>query len=248
MDQAALPRFFELFTLSPTEIQLEILSHCSVADLVCVSLASHSLRALVLPHIPAKPSLLMVEQLGSSPCWDCEEKASKEEPLVQHESPARPCPCTNHKGVRYDPRMHRRKIHSFMDAPRYGYWNYASRRYSSNHATCQVPRCKKHCACISCPLFTRLRGWMGDDLRYCSQCEKFTRRLKKYKGRCEYKPDYLAILRLRSSLQREQACMVNPKFGKRPTITGPGPVGFLGDAGGGRDGEPMELAMRLIMG
>ncbi|CAG9948108.1 unnamed protein product [Clonostachys rosea f. rosea IK726] len=44
------------------------------------------------------------------------------------------------------------------------------------------------------------------------------------------------------------ACMVNPKFGKRPTITGPGPVGFLGDAGGGRDGEPMELAMRLIMG
>lgn len=195
MEQTALPRFFELFTLSPTEIQLEILSHCSLADLVCVSLASHSLRSLVLPHIPPKPSLLMVEQLGSSPCWDCEEKASKEEPLVQHQNPARPCPCTNHKGVRYDPRMHRRKIHDFMDAPRYGYWNYGSRRYASNHATCQVPRCKKHCACISCPLFTRLRGWMGDDLRYCSQCEKFTRRLKKYKGRCKYKPGYLRNFR-----------------------------------------------------
>jgi hypothetical protein len=37
-------------------------------------------------------------------------------------------------------------------------------------------------------LFTRLRVWMGDDQRYCSQCTKFTQRLKKNKGRCEYKP------------------------------------------------------------
>lgn len=41
--------------------------------------------------------------------------------------------------------------------------------------------------------------------------------------------------------------MVKPKFGERPTTTGPGPVGSLGDAGGGKDGEPMELTMRLIM-
>ncbi|CAG9962890.1 unnamed protein product [Clonostachys byssicola] len=43
------------------------------------------------------------------------------------------------------------------------------------------------------------------------------------------------------------ACMVKPKSGKRPTITGPGPVVFLGDAGGGKDGELTELIMRLIM-
>ncbi|EXF78028.1 F-box domain-containing protein [Colletotrichum fioriniae PJ7] len=114
---------FAIFTKLPPELQLEILSHCQQNDLICISLASHSLRAMMLPLIPAKPSLLSYDQVHPPEALKCE------------------CGDTSAIGVVQDKYWHRRKRHVYKS--------------------------------------------MGD-LRYCAECQKFTKRpqTKKYKGRC----------------------------------------------------------------
>ncbi|KAK1993930.1 F-box domain-containing protein [Colletotrichum falcatum] len=59
------------------------------------------------------------------------------------------------------------------------------REHPPDHPVCRRRGCA-HCMCVSCPLHARLGGWMGEGLRYCSKCRKFTRRewTKKYNGRC----------------------------------------------------------------
>ncbi|KAJ0123741.1 F-box domain-containing protein [Diaporthe amygdali] len=68
----ALSQFsFSFFIRLPAELQLEILSHCQQNDLICLSLSSHSLRALTLPLIPAKPWLLSYDQIHPSDAIQC---------------------------------------------------------------------------------------------------------------------------------------------------------------------------------
>ncbi|KZL88269.1 f-box domain-containing protein [Colletotrichum incanum] len=164
-----------LFAKLPAEIQLEILSYCQQNDLVCLSLASHFFRTITLFLIPKKPSLQSYDQ-NLPP-----------EALF--------CTCGNDRpvGVELNIYAHRRGRHNYIvkhtargmqDNGTCSNWS-PCRAYPPQHAVCQRQWCK-HCTCISCPLYVRLRGWMGEDLRYCSVCRKFTNRAwtKKYHGRC----------------------------------------------------------------
>lgn len=167
---------FSLFFQFPPEIQLEILNHCSRIDLICLSLTGHDLRSLTLPLIPSKPSLILVDQLESNV-----QHLSNPLGLAVTQSQICNQDCTKGKDVVYEPQSHRHNRHYFNDHR----ICWPCRNYPSEHPTCQVPRCKRHCACISCPLYMRLRGWMGKR-RYCSQCRKFTTRTKKQNGRCMF--------------------------------------------------------------
>ncbi|OBR07982.1 F-box domain-containing protein [Colletotrichum higginsianum IMI 349063] len=184
-----LPHFSQfsaaLFSRLPPEIRLEILSHCQQNDLICLSLSSHYFRNLTSPLIPSKPSLLSCDQ------------------NVPQETLA--CSCGNDRvsEVVHNVDAHRRKRHSYI-VKRIDHGDglagsnnnnnnnnnicmegWPCRTYPPQHEMCRRPWCK-HCACISCPLYTRLRGWMGQDRRYCSVCRTFTKRAwtKKYNGRC----------------------------------------------------------------
>ena len=160
---------FTLFRQFPPEIQLEVLKQCARNDLVCLSLTSHEFHLLATPLITSKPRLEWVDQLGSTAD-------------VPHGCPKGRSNCEGMRGkdLHYNAWHHRRKQHSLVSG-RVCYW---CTYYPDDHPSCNVPYCKKHCLCISCPLFTRLRGWMGDR-KYCSDCRKFTVRLKKNKGRCK---------------------------------------------------------------
>lgn len=166
---------FTLFPRFPPEVQLTILSLCNRNDLVCLSLTSHYFQALVTPLITSKPKLEWVDQLRSTAD-------------VPHGCPVDDSSrfyCSNCAGVRgrniyYNSRMHgcRRRSTPARICFKCG-------TYPQDHPICNVPFCKKHCQCISCPLFIRLRGFMGER-RYCSKCRVFTTRYKKHKGRCMY--------------------------------------------------------------
>jgi hypothetical protein len=164
------PESFTLFSKFPAEIQLMILNHCSRLDLVCLSLTGPDFRALTLPIIRGKPRLTWVDQLGFTP--------GSSSPCVGQTGHGM-CLSGKDKQVLYSPMSHRRKCHEVH----YTAICWGCRQYSKEHPTCQVPRCKKHCTCISCPLFVRLRGWMGDR-KYCASCNLFTTRTKKNNGRC----------------------------------------------------------------
>lgn len=166
---------FTLFPRFPPEIQLTILNLCNRNDLVCLSLTSHYFRALVTPLINSKPELEWVDQLGSTP--DVPHGCP-----VDHSSPFYRSNCEGVRGsnVYYNSRMHRGKRHS--TAARICF---KCGKYPQDHPICKAPFCKKHCLCISCPLFIKLRGFMGER-RYCSKCRVFTTRYKKHKGRCMY--------------------------------------------------------------
>ncbi|KAK1982968.1 F-box domain-containing protein [Colletotrichum cereale] len=167
-----------LFTKLPAEIRLEILSCCPQNDLICLSLSSHYFRELTLPLITKVPPLHLCDQ--NLP------------PGVI------PCVCGNDRPmwVEHSPRDHRKRQHAYAIKPVATCSSYPDgcicRRgssfwgvYAPEHPVCRRPGCR-HCMCISCPLYARLRGWMGKDLRYCSKCRKFTKRewTKKYNGRC----------------------------------------------------------------
>lgn len=53
---------------------------------------------------------------------------------------------------------------------------------------CKVRAYKDHCECFNQPLWKRLEGWMrhskGQDFRYCSRCNMFTKRKRWHNGRC----------------------------------------------------------------
>ncbi|KAK1633653.1 hypothetical protein BDP81DRAFT_434215 [Colletotrichum phormii] len=157
-----------LFTKLPPELRLEILSHCQQNDLICMSLASCSLRAMMLPMIPAKPSLLSYDQVHPPEVLKCE------------------CGDTSAVGVVQEIYWHRKKRHVYKYAePPRRCSNWAPcRPYAADHAICRRQWCR-HCSCTTCPLYARLRESMGDR-RYCAECQKFTKRprTKKYKGRC----------------------------------------------------------------
>lgn len=53
-------------------------------------------------------------------------------------------------------------------------------------AKCRTGWQSKHCECFTRyqKLYVRLREWMPKGLRYCGQCQKFTRRKKGQEGRC----------------------------------------------------------------
>ncbi|KAL0930138.1 F-box domain-containing protein [Colletotrichum truncatum] len=164
---------FSLFAKLPPELQLEIFSNCQQNDLICISLASHSLRALSLPLIPAKPSLLLYDQTQAQGALKCK------------------CGNDSLAGIGQDNLAHRKRRHVHVHNSKYdlsharGCTNWSPcRNYGPDHPLCRQRWCK-HCLCTSCPLYTRLRGWMGDQ-KYCLQCRKFTNRMqtKKYKGRC----------------------------------------------------------------
>lgn len=183
----ALSQFsFSLFVKLPTELQLEILSHCRTNDLICLSLSSHSLRDLTLPLVPCRPSLLSFDQAFPTGAIECS------------------CGDKTMISVSQDAKSHRERRHVYMyeRKDRFGqnvrryHRNYPPHRhecqnrsscriYSADHPICHQRRCT-HCSCTTCPLHVRLRGWMGDR-KFCPQCRKFTVRsqTKKYKGRCE---------------------------------------------------------------
>lgn len=168
---------FTLFPKFPPEIQLEILKQCTRNDLVCLSVTCHDFRTFTTPLITDKPKLEWVDQLGS---MDDVPHACLVDESDRDYRPG--CKGPYDKDLLCNPFMHRHKRHTFR-----------GRRpicrkcefYPENHPSCSVPFCKKHCLCISCPLFIRLRGWMGKR-RYCGECRKFTNRLKKNNGRCKY--------------------------------------------------------------
>lgn len=55
---------FALFQQFPPEIQLQVLYQCNQNDLVCLALASRSLRYLASPFLPSKPMLSSVDIQG----------------------------------------------------------------------------------------------------------------------------------------------------------------------------------------
>ncbi|KAK1674248.1 hypothetical protein BDP55DRAFT_705140 [Colletotrichum godetiae] len=143
---------FAIFARLPPELQLEILSHCQQNDLICMSLASHSFRAMMLPLIPGKTLAT----------------------LLRPSSPPRSAQV----------RMRKRHVYKYAEPPRRcSNWT-PCRSYATEHTMCRRQWCR-HCSCTTCPLYARLRRSMGD-LRYCAECQKFTKRprTKKYKGRC----------------------------------------------------------------
>lgn len=157
---------FSLFGDFPVEIQLEIFTHLGTNDLICLSLTSHAFHDYLTPRLPSKPSLLSVDQTRFvNGC--------------AHGSGSDCYPDTAPATLRYDPSLHRRIEHAF-ESGQYG-WCWKCRVYPSFHPKCQVYGCKKHCTCISCPLYIRLRKWfpVGDGRRFCPDCRKFTKRTKK---------------------------------------------------------------------
>ncbi|KAH7179098.1 F-box domain-containing protein [Fusarium flagelliforme] len=164
---------FTLFRQFPPEIQLEVLKQCARNDLVCLSLTSHELRLLSTPLITSKPKLEWVDQLGSTA--DVPHGCPLDKSEMDYRST---CEGVRGKELHYNSWQHRRKRHTVS-----GRVCYPCNYYPDDHPECSVPYCKKHCLCISCPLFTRLRGWMGER-KYCSDCRKFTIRHKRNKGRC----------------------------------------------------------------
>lgn len=180
----ALSQFsLSLFDKLPAELQLEILSHCQTNDLICLSLSSHSLRDLMLPLIPSRPSLLSFDQALPAGAIQCS------------------CGNKTMTGVSQNAISHRKRRHIYMyeKKDRFGEnvrLNYpphgrkcqnhsACRNYPADHPICPQRRCT-HCSCTTCPLHVRLRGWMGDR-KFCPHCRRFTVRsqTKRYKGRCE---------------------------------------------------------------
>jgi hypothetical protein len=51
-----------------------------------------------------------------------------------------------------------------------------TRSYGSDHCECFSRKYKLH---------SRLRSWMPKGLNYCGDCDKFTKRKRQHKGRCE---------------------------------------------------------------
>ncbi|KAJ1329930.1 F-box-like domain-containing protein [Microdochium nivale] len=164
-----------LFARLPAELILHILSFCPRNDLICLSLASHYFRHLTLPMVPTRPPLQLYDQNLPS------DKIA--------------CACGNSApiGVEMNVYAQRKRRHEYVyeSGHRYKggssdchYWGSKCREYFADHV-CKQRGCR-HCVCISCPLYVRLRSWFGDDLRYCTKCRQFTRRewTKKYKGRC----------------------------------------------------------------
>lgn len=49
-------------------------------------------------------------------------------------------------------------------------------RYASNHCECFVMKDKLH---------NRLTNWMPEGVKYCKQCQMFTKRKRQHKGKCE---------------------------------------------------------------
>lgn len=167
---------FTLFHKFPPELKLDILSFCTRNDLVCLSLTGPDMRNLVAPLIPSKPNLTWADQLGPTP-----DVPSECRDPYHNNIPRRPdCDGPREREVVYSPISHRFRRHEYS-----GKICYRCRNYPSAHPVCNVSYCKKHCACISCPLFMRLRGWMGDR-KYCAECNQFTTRIKRNNGRCTY--------------------------------------------------------------
>ncbi|KAJ9417811.1 hypothetical protein QL093DRAFT_2420620 [Fusarium oxysporum] len=174
---SASPEPFTLFHKFPPELKLEILNFCSRNDLVCLSLTGPDMRNLVTPLIPSKPNLTWVDQLGPTP-----DVPSECRDPYHNNIPRRPgCDGAREQQVIYFPTGHRFRRHEYRGCK----VCYRCRMYPTDHPVCNVSYCKKHCACISCPLFMRLRGWMGDR-KYCAECNQFTTRTKRNNGRCTH--------------------------------------------------------------
>jgi hypothetical protein len=174
---AASPEPFTLFHKFPPELKLEILNLCSRNDLICLSLTGPDMRNLVTPLIPSKPNLTWVDQLGPTPDVPSECR----DPYHNNIPRRSDCGGAREQEVIYFPTSHRFRRHEYRGCK----ICYRCRTYPTDHPVCNVPYCKKHCACISCPLFMRLRGWMGDR-KYCAECNQFTCRTKRNNGRCTY--------------------------------------------------------------
>ncbi|KAF5639000.1 f-box domain protein [Fusarium sp. NRRL 52700] len=174
---SASPELFTLFHKFPPELKLDILGFCSRNDLVCLSLTGSEMRNLVAPLIPNKPNLTWVDQLGST----ADVPSECPDVLRNNTLNKRGCVDARDRTVVYSPIRHRYGRHEYTGCRVCS----GCRTYPSNHPVCSVSYCKKHCACISCPLFMRLRGWMGDR-KYCAECNQFTTRTKRNNGRCTH--------------------------------------------------------------
>jgi hypothetical protein len=217
---------FTYFRKFPPEIQLEILKQCSRNDIVCFSLTSHDFRALTKPLITSKPHLEWVDQLGSTA--DIPDACPGDRGG---------CDGIRDKELKYDARMHRYKRHNTgVPYPKC----YSCMFYPKDHPACKVAYCKKHCMCISCPLFVRLRGWMAER-RYCSTCRMFTARNKKNKGRCMYTATASHV-----ATNASQVHMEYQRYARHQTTTGHIKRGYRMDVVGGGNGVPVILIMRRI--
>ncbi|KAL5598171.1 hypothetical protein FOVSG1_002176 [Fusarium oxysporum f. sp. vasinfectum] len=174
---SASPEPFTLFHKFPPELKLEILNFCSRNDLVCLSLTGPDMRNLVTPLIPSKPNLTWVDQLGPTPDVPSECR----DPYHNNIPRRSDCDGAREQEVIYFPTGHRFRRHEYRGCK----VCYRCRMYPIDHPVCNVSYCKKHCACISCPLFMRLRGWMGDR-KYCAECNQFTTRTKRNNRRCTH--------------------------------------------------------------
>lgn len=203
----------------PTELNLHILSYCQRNDLICLSLTSHYFRDLVLPMVPKRLSLELYDQNIASQDLRC--GCGEKLPTA----------------VERDPRAHRRRQHHFrFEHGTRPHYYIDCRAYPEGHAACKIRGCH-HCLCISCPLHTRLRAWIGGDLRYCNECRRFTKRetTKKYKGRCKCKFTRSWLLRIDVKAESPyQVCTGEPKSADRRIITGqPSRASHMGRVGGG---------------
>lgn len=50
---------------------------------------------------------------------------------------------------------------------------------------CPVSESVSHCECFVLLLHKHLGEWMPKDLRFCNECKRFTRRVKRHNMRCE---------------------------------------------------------------
>ena len=74
---------------------------------------------------------------------------------------------------------------------------------------CSTARWAQHCECFNrmATLHARLRSWVPKGLNYCGTCEKFTRRKRNHKGRCES----FSLLRRQRRLMGKQGYHGRPK-------------------------------------
>jgi hypothetical protein len=164
---------FTLFKAFPPEIQAMVLSACPINDRTCLRLTCKSLYGL----FPEKePVSLSYEDPTSLMCDS--QCISQFGPLI------------NGNYTVYVPYRIIQKCHDICYAKEVACRLETEGRPPVQKKCKTKPWLKQHCTCYdgSAPLHYRLKSWMPEGLKYCNECNAFTRRKKQHKGRCMPNP------------------------------------------------------------
>jgi hypothetical protein len=180
-----MPSFLDLFLDLPLEIHHLILEKCSPNDEVCLRLASKRLYDLISTITPA-----------SNATENVEPKIPLTQPDFRHL-----CGETKRMSDWREKQLHRYQCHFLSKAEDQrrkalqegrdpsGIVAEVQRNFGRpGIRACKVRGYKDHCECFNRPLWKRLEGWIrdakGQDFRYCSECNMFTKRKRWHNGRC----------------------------------------------------------------